>query len=153
MRFPPVDTGEPEHVDKFPFASIAVDATRYILRTMRFEHRHEPLLDRMTFLRRQLKFLAGATLFIGVSLALGTAGYMHFAGFAPTDAFLNASMILSGMGPVGALPNEGAKYFASIYALYSSIALMGTVAVMLAPLAHRLLHALHLEDDAERAGR
>ena len=59
---------------------------------------------------------------------------------------LNASMILAGMGPIGQLPNDGAKLFASFYALYSGIALLTTVAVILAPLVHRMLHALHLED-------
>ena len=56
-------------------------------------------------------------------------------------------MILGGMGPIGELPNEGAKWFASCYALYSGIALLGTVAVLLAPVVHRMLHALHLEDE------
>ena len=117
-----------------------------ILRTMRFENRKEPLIDPVRFIRRQLKFLFGALLFIGLSLAFGTWGYMHYAGFAYPDALLNASMILSGMGPVGELPNDDAKYFASGYALYSGIALISTVAVVLAPLVHRFLHLLHLED-------
>ena len=70
---------------------------------------------------------------------------MHFAGYPLVDAFLNASMILGGMGPVGELPNEGAKWFASFYALYSGVALLTTVAVMLTPLVHRLLHTLHID--------
>lgn len=109
----------------------------------------EKLLPRRTYLRRQLRYLLVAMVFVGVSLAVGVAGYMGFAGFSFVDAFLNASMILGGMGPMGELPNDGAKYFASLYALYSGIALLGTVAVLLAPFVHRIMHALHLEDDRE----
>lgn len=111
------------------------------------EHRRQPLLSKSAFIRRQFRFLLAAVLFVAVSLAIGVAGYMLFGGFAFVDAFLNASMILGGMGPVGDLPNDGTKYFAAFYALFSGIALLGTVAVILTPLVHRMLHALHLEDD------
>jgi hypothetical protein len=67
------------------------------------------------------------------------------------DAFLNASMILGGMGPIGELPNDAAKWFASCYALYSGIALLGYGRRdARTPLVHRMLHALHLEDEALR---
>lgn len=111
-----------------------------------FEHRSYPLVPRRIFLLRQLRFFLAAQAFVAVSLAIGTWGYMHFAHLPVIDAFLNASMILAGMGPIGQLPNDGAKLFASFYALYSGIALLTTVAVILAPLVHRMLHALHLED-------
>lgn len=109
----------------------------------------ERLLPRRAYLRRQLRYLVVSLAFVGVSLAIGVAGYMGFAGFSFVDAFLNASMILGGMGPLGELPNDAAKYFASFYALYSGIALLGTVAVLLAPFVHRIMHALHLEDGQE----
>jgi hypothetical protein len=111
------------------------------------EHRRQPLLSPKAFLLRQLSFLMAALLMVALSLMMGVWGYMHYAHFPLVDAFLNASMILGGMGPVGELPNEGAKWFASFYALYSGIALLGTVAVILAPVVHRMLHALHLDDD------
>ena len=111
-----------------------------------FEHRSHPLIGRRHFLFRQLKFLATALIIVACSLAVGVWGYMHFAHQGFTDAFLNASMILGGMGPVDQLTDASAKYFASFYALYSGIALLSTVAVILAPLLHRLQHALHLED-------
>jgi hypothetical protein len=111
-----------------------------------FEHRSRPLVPRRVFLLRQLRFLLAAQVIVAISLAVGTWGYMHFARQSAIDAFLNASMILAGMGPVGDLPNDGAKLFASLYALYSGIALLTTVAVILAPLVHRMLHVLHLED-------
>lgn len=111
------------------------------------EHRKQPLLSKPAFVRRQLRFLLAALVFVTVSLAIGVAGYMGFAHFSFVDAFLNASMILGGMGPIGELPNNGAKWFASFYALFSGIALLGTVAVILTPLVHRMLHILHLDDD------
>ena len=115
---------------------------------MMFEHRTVPLLSRRRFLLRQMRYLLIATAFVVLSLAVGIWGYMFFAHQSLVDAFLNASMILGGMGPIGDLPTDAAKVFAAFYALYSGIALLGTVAVILAPLLHRLLHALHLEDDA-----
>jgi hypothetical protein len=123
-----------------------VDPGLDTLHTM-LEHHRQPLLSRRAFLARQLRFLGFALFFVGISLAIGVAGYMHFARFTFVDAFLNASMILGGMGPIGELPNDAAKVFASCYALYSGIALLTTVAVLLAPLVHRMLHALHLDDN------
>jgi hypothetical protein len=111
------------------------------------EHRRERLLSRPAFIRRQLRFAVVALVFAAVALAIGVVGYMYFAGFTFVDAFLTASMILGGMGPVGELPNNGAKWFVSFYALFSGIALLGTVAVILTPLVHRMLHALHLDDN------
>jgi hypothetical protein len=114
-----------------------------------FEHRSRPLLARAAFLRRQALWLLAALSLVSASLVLGTWGYMHFARLAPVDAFLNASMILAGMGPLGELPDDPAKLFASFYALYSGIALLSSVAVLLAPLVHRMLHVLHLEVERE----
>lgn len=106
-------------------------------------------MPRKAFALRVLGFIGMALGIVLVSLAAGMLGYMHFAHFDPIDAFLNASMILSGMGPVGELPDARAKIFASIYALYGGIAILGTVAVILAPLVHRMLHRLHLEEPGE----
>jgi hypothetical protein len=116
---------------------------------MKLEHRKQPLAKPATFLVRQLKFLVAALGFVSISLAIGVIGYMHFASYSFVDAFLNASMILGGMGPVGELPCDSAKWFASFYALFSGIALLTTVAVLLTPLVHRLLHRLHLDDAAD----
>lgn len=112
-----------------------------------FEHRSSPLLSARAFLWRQIQFLAAATVLVGLSLGIGVYGYMHLAGQGFVDAFLNAAMILGGMGPVGELTTDAAKYFASFYALYSGIALLTTVAVLLAPMVHRMLHHLHLEEE------
>lgn len=106
---------------------------------------NEKLPRRKVYIRKQLRYVLVALLFIAVSLAIGTAGYMGFAHLGLTDAFLNASMILGGMGPVDVLPNTASKWFASFYALYSGVALLTIVAAMLAPTIHRLLHVLHLD--------
>src|SRR5690349_9159660 len=119
---------------------------------MGFERNSLPLARTRTYVLRQLKFAIAALVFVGVSLGIGVWGYEHYAGFSNVDAFLNASMILGGMGPVNDLPNDAAKCFASFYALYSGIALLTTVAVLLAPGVHRILHVLHL-DDEEKAER
>lgn len=109
-----------------------------------------PLPKRRVYIKRQLRFVLGALAFITISLFIGTAGYMGLAHMRLVDAFLNASMILGGMGPIGDLPNDGAKWFASFYALYSGVALLTIVATMLAPTVHRLLHKFHLDETDAR---
>jgi hypothetical protein len=110
-----------------------------------FEHRTRPLLSSRRFAGRMLRYMGYTLLLVGFSLLIGVFGYMHFAELGFVDAFLNASMILGGMGPVDPLPTEGAKVFAACYALYSGIALLAMVAVLLAPVLHRIMHILHLE--------
>ena len=110
-----------------------------------FEHRSSPVLSRSDFLKRQLRFIVVALTFVTVSLAVGVWGYMALADLSLVDAFLNAAMILGGMGPVDVLSNTEAKVFAACYAIYSGIALLSSVAVILTPLMHRMMHKLHLE--------
>jgi hypothetical protein len=106
-----------------------------------------PLPHRRYYLRRQLRFVLWAVGFIAISLLIGVAGYMGLAHLSFTDAFLNASMILGGMGPVDPLPNGASKWFASFYAIYCGVALLSIVATMLAPTIHRLLHIIHLTQE------
>lgn len=113
----------------------------------RFEHRGEPLLPWRIFLLRRV----GRTLFAGgvvisLSLGLGMAGYRLTEGMDWLDAFLNASMILGGMGPVDTLHTATGKLFAGFYALYSGLVLVFTAGLLLAPFVHRLLHRFHLEN-------
>ena len=93
--------------------------------------------------------LGGAALGLGLrsgaSWALGTAGYHLVAGLPWVDAFLNAAMILSGMGPVDRLETTPAKLFAALYALFSGVVFIGVMGVLLAPWAHRTLHRFHAE--------
>lgn len=111
-----------------------------------YEHRSHPMLSRARFARRLVRHLGFALLLVIFSLGIGVWGYMGLAGLSFADAVLNASMILGGMGPVDVLTNDAAKWFASLYALYSGITLLSAVAVFLSPLLHRMLHALHLEE-------
>ena len=113
--------------------------------SMRLEHRSQPLAPRHRFLRRLAAYALAAALLIGVSLLIGVLGYHHLGGLGWIDALLNASMILGGMGPVDILAADGAKVFASLYALYSGVALLSTVSLLLTPVVHRVLHRMHLE--------
>ena len=111
----------------------------------RYEHRTEPHLPRQGFLRR---LLAHALLALGVllaSLGVGVMGYRVTEGMSWLDALLNASMILGGMGPVTELETVAGKLFASLYALFSGVVFLVVAGIIMAPLAHRLLHRLHLE--------
>jgi hypothetical protein len=108
-------------------------------------HRHAVLLPRSVFLRRLAKNALIGIAVIAGSLLLGTAGYHGFAGLSWIDALLNASMILGGMGPVNELHTTAGKLFASAYALFSGLAFLATAGILLAPVAHRLLHRLHAD--------
>ena len=115
-----------------------------------YEHRSEPLLPwRLFLLRRVGKTVAAALAVIVLSLVLGMLGYRLTEGMGWLEAFLNASMILGGMGPVDTLHNRAGKLFAGIYALYSGLVLVGTAGLLLAPFMHRLLHRFHLEGRRE----
>lgn len=111
----------------------------------RFERRHEKLASRTVFFGRVLRALLVGGVFVGVSLIGGIAGYMHFAHMQPIDAFLNAAMILGGMGPVTSLESDEAKVFAGLYALYAGLLLVAVSGIVLAPVFHRVLHALHAD--------
>ena len=89
---------------------------------------------------------------IALSLAIGIAGYHYIAGQSWPDSYLNAAMILSGMGPVGDLKSTAAKVFAGTYALYSGLALILIAGIILAPIVHRFLHKFHLEPDKKSGG-
>jgi hypothetical protein len=117
-----------------------------------YEHRTEPLLPFRTFLRRFVRHLLLATSLVLGSLVIGVVGYHGFEQIPWIDSLLNASMILGGMGPVTELHTTGGKLFASFYALFSGIVFLVTAGIVIAPLAHRLLHHLHLEQRRDRAG-
>lgn len=116
---------------------------------MPFEHHSRPLLPRKQFYSRVLRYAWFSFLLLGVSLGIGVVGYHYFNELPWLDALLNASMILTGMGPIDAMKNDGAKWFASIYAIFSGVAFLSTVAVFLSPVVHRFLHKLHLFEGRE----
>ena len=112
-----------------------------------YEHRKEPLLTRAQFTRRVLWHLAVALGAIAVALSIGVVGYHVLAGFGWIDSLLDASMILGGMGPVGELRSDGAKVFASLYALFSGLFFIAMLGLLLAPFLHRLAHRLHVDEE------
>jgi hypothetical protein len=111
-----------------------------------FERKHERLLSRRQFAKRMAVALAFAAVILTCALALGTFGYHWIARFEWIDAFLNAAMILTGMGPVGEIKTNSGKIFAALYALFSGMIFITVVAVTLTPLLHRLLHKFHIDE-------
>jgi len=116
---------------------------------MSFEHHRQPLASRNHFARRLLKFAGYSAAFLAVSLLVGLAGYHWVCDLGWVDSLLNASMILTGMGPVSTLSSDAAKLFASAYALFSGVAFLTTFSILIAPILHRILHRLHLNERGE----
>jgi len=102
-------------------------------------------MDPGAFAGRLASSVAVAALLIAVSLVAGMIGYHHYEAMEWIDAFANASMILSGMGPLTPLKTPGGKLFAGFYALYSGLALIFATGLILAPIGHLVLHRFHLE--------
>ena len=117
-----------------------------------FEHHTKPLLPRREYYRRIVRNIGLGAMVVAVSLGIGMVGYHGFEKLPWIDAFLNAAMILSGMGPVATLQTDAGKLFAGGYALFSGIALISIVGIIFAPVVHRFLHKFHLEDEARDGG-
>lgn len=115
--------------------------------TAMFEHHTKPLLPRRVYYRRLARSAALGAGVLAAALGLGMIGYHALEKLPWIDAFLNAAMILSGMGPVATLQTEAGKLFAGGYALFSGIALITTLGIIFAPVVHRFLHKFHLEDE------
>lgn len=112
-----------------------------------FEHRQKPLLSHQAFLyRMSLSLLLGVVILAPV-LVLGMMGYHFFEHLSWLDAFASAAMILSGMGPLAPLQTDFGKLFAGCYALFSGLVFITVTGILLAPIAHRVLHKFHLEAD------
>ncbi len=111
----------------------------------KFEHKSQPLLTGRQFAYRMAQYAVFGIGFLCISLTIGTVGYAHFANLSTVDAFLNASMILTGMGPVDKMETTGGKLFASIYAIYSGVAFLTFCGVLFTPVYHRFIHKFHLE--------
>lgn len=112
-----------------------------------FERKHHPVLPRRQFAKRLARSAGIAAALIVLSLFGGMCGY-HFLEKLPwVDAFLNAAMILGGMGPVDSLKTSEGKVFAGCYALYSGLIVIVSASFILAPLFHRMLHKFHADED------
>ena len=112
-----------------------------------YEHKTAPVISRRRFARRLLLHAAFTALLILGSLAMGMIGYMNFEQLSFVDAFLNASMLLGGMGPVDAPHTEAGKLFAGFYALYSGLVVLIAAGIIFTPVLHRVMHKLHWEGE------
>jgi hypothetical protein len=111
-----------------------------------FEHREARLLTREEFLRRLARHGGYAAILLAGSIGLGVLGFHFLAQQTVIDSFLNACMLLGGMGPVGDIRSDAGKIFASLYALYAGLVFIGIAAIIVAPVLHRLMHTFHVKN-------
>ena len=111
-----------------------------------YEPRHQKPIPHRHFARRLLIHFIGSVALVAASLFLGMIGYHHYEGLAWRDAFLNAAMLLGGMGPVESPQTDGGKLFAGFYALYAGLVFLIAAGVIVAPALHRMLHLFHWEN-------
>ncbi len=114
-----------------------------------FEAKDKPLLPRPSYYARLAHSAAIGLLILAIALGTGMFGYHHFEGMPWIDAFANAAMILSGMGPLATLATTDGKLFAGIYALFSGLVFVVVMGIVFAPVVHRFMHRFHLEMDKE----
>ena len=120
-----------------------------IIGSRNFERRHHAVIPLAKFAHRMLLAVG---LWLAVTLAgltIGMAGYILFEGMSLVDAFVNAAMILSGMGPMGELKTASGKIFAGVYAIFSGLVIVIATSFVLAPIFHRVLHRFHVESGKE----
>jgi hypothetical protein len=113
------------------------------------EGKYEPLAPLRVFFSRLGRCFLVTLLIIGFSLTLGTFGYHYTEGLGWVDSLLNASMILTGMGPPDRMQTTPGKLFSVFYCLYSGLAFLSLVAILIAPIYHRFLHHFHLDEDEQ----
>jgi hypothetical protein len=116
-----------------------------------FEHRQQKPLPFSAFLVRQGQYLLSSLVLVVVGLGIGVVGYHELESMSWLDSFLNAAMILGGMGPVDVLHTEAGKLFAGCYALFSGLVFLVAAGLFFSPLVHRLLHQFHFDADSEDA--
>lgn len=112
-----------------------------------YEAKVLPPIPRERFARRVLLHAAAALVVLAFSLALGMVGYEYFENLPWRDAFLNAAMLMGGMGPVDAPRTNGGKLFAGLYALYAGLVFLVAAGLVFSPIVHRLMHKFHWEQD------
>ena len=109
----------------------------------------KPLPHKKHFYDKLLRSVITGALFLFISLAIGIIGYHYFFNIPWLDSLVNASMILTGMGPVDRAQTDGAKWFSSLYAIYSGVAFLTSVAVIFGPVVHRFLHQFKIDVEEE----
>ncbi|MDZ4724214.1 MAG: hypothetical protein SGI97_09970 [candidate division Zixibacteria bacterium] len=114
---------------------------------LKFEHRGQDLLAKHVYLRRLTATVFFSAVILLLWLLVGMFGYHWFADLSWIDAFLNASMIMSGMGPVDTIHPAAAKAFAGFYAILSGVIFLGVFGLLAAPIIHRFLHRFHIDEN------
>jgi hypothetical protein len=115
-----------------------------------FENGRQPVITRRRFIRRMFIVIGLWLVLTIIGLIIGIAGYAKFEGMSIVDAYVNAAMILSGMGPVGDLKTTAGKLFAGTYAIFSGLIIVIATGFILAPIFHRVLHRFHVETTREK---
>lgn len=114
---------------------------------MKLEHKKQKVVSASVFAKRLITYCLLVLVLIFFSVSIGVLGYKYIAGLGWIDSFHMACLILTGMGPVAEMKTTSAKLFSSFYALYSGVAFLSITAVFFAPIIHRLLHILHVEEE------
>ena len=112
-----------------------------------YEPKAHPPIPRKRFVRRVLLHAGAGLALLLISLTLGMAGYVYFEQLPWRDAFMNAAMLMGGMGPVDAPRTNGGKLFAGLFALYAGLIFLVAAALIFAPVVHRIMHKFHWEKD------
>ena len=125
---------------------------------MPFENKGAPVATKEQYRNRLMKYFVIGVGLLAFSLLIGTVGYYYFGQQnlkcdKPSwiDAFLCASMILTGMGPIGSIESDGGKIFSALYAIYSGVTFLSVMAIVFAPIVHRFLHLMHADDEGNES--
>jgi hypothetical protein len=129
--------------------SSATAETPMLIPKRSLEHSSQPVISRRRFIRRMLIVIGLWLALTAIGLVVGVTGYAKFEGMSLVDAYVNAAMILSGMGPVGELKTTAGKIFAGTYAIFSGLIIIIATGFLLAPIFHRVLHRFHVESTHE----
>lgn len=116
------------------------------MRHFQYESRRVRPISAQRFYRRVARHFLVVAVILTISLAIGMAGYAYFERWSWTDDFLNAAMLLGGMGPVNAPLTEGGKLFAGFYALFAGLVFIMSTGILIAPVVHRVFHLIHWEE-------
>lgn len=110
-----------------------------------YEKRHESLVSKAVFYKRVATSIIWGLTAIAVAQFIGMLGYHFYENMSWIDAFVNAAMILSGMGPLSPLKSTAGKLFAGCYALFSGLTFILIIGIIFAPIIHRFFHKFHLD--------
>ena len=111
-----------------------------------YERKKSPLASRRSFAMRMARHILASIGLSLITLAIGMLGYHLLEEMSWVDAFVNAAMIVTGMGPTTPLHTDAGKIFAGVYAIFAFVVYVGNMGIILAPVTHRILHSFHLDE-------